>query len=257
MKTKNPRNFVRIAILMALFLATLLPTSSVFADEGTPPGDPDMFAPVVDIFSDFAKGIIKGVVYLSGLVFIISVVFGASKGSIGSAIGNQMQVSEGVMKAISAVIALIFMLVAVPVANQVISNLEERVQGQITDDIANLDITKMAGSGGSGSGSGDLSDVFMMPELQDVITGYVISIVKALIGVGTIAFVVAVALGAFDTQLGVLLGGGMLASKGIMRVMTAVMAVIFLFISYPLSTQLLTVLVPKILVGIEINTPNF
>jgi len=258
----NKKNNTRKKLVMALFIALLfsifLPAGSVLAESNQPPaGADDLFTPVTDIFGEFAKGIIKGLVYLGGLVFILSVVIGASKGSIGTAIGNQLQVGEGVMKAITATIALIFMLIAVPLANRIVSTLEDRVQGQIQADIANLDINTLAGSGGSSVGSGEISDVLMMPELQEVITGYVISAVKALITIGVIAFVVAVAMGAFNTQIGVLLGGGMLASKGISTVMAAVGGVIFLFISYPLATKILQVLVPKVLVGIEIETPDF
>ena len=101
----------------------------------------------------------------------------------------------------------------------------------------------------------DATRFLEIPELQESITSVAISIVRAAIGIGTIAFVVAVVLGALDTQIGTLLGGGQMASRGMMRAISAVGAVIFLFISYPLADALLRGLVPRILTGISINLP--
>ena len=72
---------------------------------------------------------------------------------------------------------------------------------------------------------------------------------------GYTILIIAVALGGLDTQLGSLFGGGMQTSRGIMRIISAVAAVIFLFISYPLATAILNNIVPRIVSGISIETP--
>jgi hypothetical protein len=211
-----------------------------------------MFNPVIDLLKEMAVGGIRFVVYLSGIIFILTVVIGAMKGSIGTAIGSQTQASQGVMTAIGAVASLILMLVSIPLANTIVSNLTERFVSEITMDINAADLI---GEGGGEYDQVNLDQMLGNQALQGTISSFAVSIVKAAIGIGTIAFVIAVALGGLDTQLGSLFGAGMQTSRGIMRIISSVAAVIFLFVSYPLATAILNNIVPKIISGISIQTP--
>lgn len=241
------------AILAASFSSIFLPAHLALAAPSADDPDPDdMFNPVVEMLKDLAVGVIRFIVYLSGIIFILTMVIGAMRGSLGTALGNQMQASQGVMTAIGAVAALILMLVSLPVANMIVDNLSDRFVSEIKMEINTVDLV---GEGDGSYGSADLEHVLENDALQETITNFAISIVKGAIGVGTIAFIIAVALGGLDAQIGTLMGGGMQTSRGIMRIISSVAAVIFLFVSYPLATLILQNAVPRILQGISINTP--
>lgn len=243
-----------LAAASALVLSVvLIPASPVHA--GTVVDEPnpdDMFNPVIVLLKDMAVSGIRFVVYLSGIIFILTVVIGAMKGSLGTAIGNQSQASQGVMTAIGAVASLILMLVSIPLANTIVSSLTERFVSEISMDV---NAAELVGEGSGEYAEADLTHVLENQALQETISSFAVSIVKAAIGVGTIAFIIAVALGGLDTQLGSLFGGGMQTSRGIMRIISSVAAVIFLFISYPLATAILNNIVPRIVSGISIETP--
>ena len=237
------------AALSVLVIPPITAQAAAASDEIDPN---DMFNPVIELLKDMAVGGIRFVVYLSGIIFILTMVIGAMKGSLGTALGNQVQASQGVMTAIGAVASLILMLISIPLANTIVSNLTERFVSEIKMEINAADLV---GEGSGEYGGGDLGHVLENQALQETISSFAASIVKAAIGIGTIAFIIAVALGGLDTQLGSLLGGGMQTSRGIMRIISSVAAVIFLFISYPLATAILNNLVPRIISGISIETP--
>ncbi|KAA3643980.1 MAG: hypothetical protein DWQ07_17845 [Chloroflexi bacterium] len=248
-------------MLFAVVLLVLIFPSTTFAKGLTipimddPPPD-GLFDPIVDVVKDYVVGILRFLVYLGGLVFLVSVVIAAARGSIGIAISNSMQVSQGVVMALMSVAAFIFMLMAIPTADSIINTLADRMIASAgLEEMHNLaaDIPD-----GQLQGSSLDADHFLeIPELQTSITNIAISIIRAAIGLGTIAFIVGLFLGAFDTQLGNLLGNSMMSGRGIMRAISAVAAVVFLFISYPLASSIMRELVPRILTGISINLPNF
>ena len=91
----------------------------------------------------------------------------------------------------------------------------------------------------------DPRNVLQIPELQQTIEDLAFAAIRFALLLGIIATVAATFLGAFDTQLGSLFGGGMLASRGIMRIIAALGQLIILVISLPLAKMLLGVLVPR------------
>ena len=88
-----------------------------------------------------------------------------------------------------------------------------------------------------------------------MISTFVLALIRVMIGVGGALFVVAVASGAFDAQLGNVIGNSMATSRGYARILTTGAAILFLVLSLPLSKQLVDVLVPKFLAG-GINIPD-
>ncbi|MBN2500826.1 MAG: hypothetical protein JXB38_08620 [Anaerolineales bacterium] len=247
---------IKIGLALVLVLGALLavPVERTLAADGAAPlaDEGDLFDPLVEIIRELATGFLRFVVFLSGVIFIVSMVVSAARGSIGSAIGSQLQVSQGVMNAILAVAALVFVMVSIPLGNKIVDTLTEKLMQEVTMEI---NAAELAGTAGSAGAAGDLQQVLEIEALQDTITDFALSVVKAAIGVGVTAFIVAVALGGLDTQFGTLLGGSQQVSKGIMRVIGAVGAVIFLLVSYPLANTILRAVVPKVLTGITIPTP--
>jgi hypothetical protein len=100
----------------------------------------------------------------------------------------------------------------------------------------------------------DLENIFQIPELQQAIEDLAFGAIRFALGVGVVAAIIATFLGAFDTQLGALFGGGMLASRGIMRMMAAVGQLIILMISLPVAKVILGVLVPR-LANLDLQLP--
>jgi hypothetical protein len=256
----NTNRFLKFSSALLLAIVLLALTASTAGAQTDPPPD-DMFSPVTSIIRDLAESGIRFMVFLSAFIFIASVVLGAARGSIGTAIGNQMQATSGVMTAIGAVLALIVFLLSVPIANRIVDTLTENlmaeVGGSLAGSVASAAAIPEGGNGGGGGGDVELNRVFEIPALQEVIINFFTSLIRGAIALGTIAFVVAVALGGLDTQIGTLMGGGMMASRGIMRIIAATVAVIFLFISYPLSRVILDTVVPQILSnGVQVPIPD-
>ena len=243
------------SLFIAIVVVTLFafPSGVAFAEGEDPPSD-NMFKPAIDLIKDMSIGILRFIVFFGGIVFIITVVMSATRGSLGTALGNQLQTSRAIIGALSGVAALIFMLIAIPMANTIINKVADKTAANLSEEDL-LALTANIPEGNVEVGDVDLQTFLEVPALQGTIASFAISIIKALIAIGTIAFVVAVALGALDTQLATALGGTGLAGKGIMRVISAVAAVVFLFLSYPLAEMILRNLIPKVLNGVSIDLP--
>ena len=246
-----------IHIILVLIILLVLPLQAVSAQEtDPPPGAPgdaldSALEPVTALVRDVALSIIKFITFLGGVIFVITVVVGAARGTLGTALGNQMQASQGVMALIMGGAALVLMLVAVPLANNLLEMLVEKL---LTPEAMVIpDIVSLAGSPDAASSSPE--DLLQIPALQNMITDIALVVVRVMITLGSTAFVVSVMLGALDTQIGHLFGGGMLASRGIMRIITSVGAVALLILSFPLSKWILNALVPLILPTITLSTP--
>ncbi len=248
--------------LSMLFVAT---TTPVFAQaeggtEGSESGTDSPFAnsldravePVTTLVRDIAMSIVKFLTFAGGVIFVMTVVLGAAKGSLGSAIGNRMQVSEGLMALIMGGGALLLMLMAVPLANNLLEMLVERLLTPETLDIPN--ILEMAGAEAV-TGATRPDELLQIPVLQDTIVEIAITVIRVAISLGTTAFIVAVVTGALDTQLGTMMGGGMMAGRGLSKIITSVAAVVILLISFPLSRLILETLVPRVLPSITISSP--
>jgi hypothetical protein len=260
---KNKKGTFVTFILVTLLLSSLvINTSTVFAqgggdDEGEDDGSQasgfdNAIEPVTDLVKDIAMSIIKFLTFIGGVIFILTIVIGAAKGTIGSALGNRMQVSSSLTAVIMGGGSLLLMLLAVPLANNLLEMLVDRLLVNEAMTIPN--IVEMAGAEGI-QASTNPEDLLQIPALQQMITDISITIIRVVITIGTIAFVVAVAFGALDTQIGTLLGGGQMVSQGLTRIIGSVAGVIFLVLSFPLSKWILSSLVPKILPTITISTP--
>ena len=260
---KNKKGtFVTFILVTLLLFSLVINTSTVFAqgggdDEGEDDGSQasgfdNAIEPVTDLVKDIAMSIIKFLTFIGGVIFILTIVIGAAKGTIGSALGNRMQVSSSLTAVIMGGGSLLLMLLAVPLANNLLEMLVDRLLVNEAMTIPN--IVEMAGAEGI-QASTNPEDLLQIPALQQMITDISITIIRVVITIGTIAFVVAVAVGALDTQIGTLMGGGQMVSQGLTRIIGSVVGVIFLVVSFPLSKWILSSLVPKILPSITISTP--
>jgi hypothetical protein len=261
MKYKK-RIFATLVLVTLLLFCLVINTSTVFAqdgggDEGEDDGSQasgfdDAIEPVTDLVKDIAMSIIKFLTFIGGVIFVLTVVIGAAKGTLGSALGNRMQVSSSLMALLMGGGSLLLMLLAVPLANNLLEMLVDRL---LVDEAMNIpNIVEMAGAEGI-QASTNPEELLQIPALQEMITDISITIIRVVITIVTIAFVVAVAFGALDTQIGTLLGGGQMVSQGLTRIIGSVAGVIFLILSFPLSKWMLSALVPKILPSITISTP--
>ena len=260
---KNKKGtFVTFILVTLLLFSLVINTSTVFAqgggdDEGEDDGSQasgfdNAIEPVTDLVKDIAMSIIKFLTFIGGVIFVLTIVIGAAKGTIGSALGNRMQVSSSLTAVIMGGGSLLLMLLAVPLANNLLEMLVDRLLVNEAMTIPN--IVEMAGAEGI-QASTNPEDLLQIPALQQMITDISITIIRVVITIGTIAFVVAVAVGALDTQIGTLMGGGQMVSQGLTRIIGSVVGVIFLVVSFPLSKWILSSLVPKILPSITISTP--
>lgn len=239
-------------ISLLIVILALLWASPVYAQDDPPPGLDSSLDSVLDFLRDIAQSIIRFVVFLGGVVFTVGFVWSAMRGTFGQAIGNTLQVSGSILTAVTVLMAFIFLLASVPLSQYTATTLVDRF---INPESLNLyDASSLAGEGSSFA-AGDASDILQSAAITEVITDLALAVVRFMIGVGVLAFIIAVVLGAFDTQLGGMVGGGMLASRGIMRATGAVGAVIFLLISFPLSQTFIEILVPRLLGNIQIAVP--
>jgi hypothetical protein len=261
MKYKK-RIFTTLFMVTLLLFSLAMKPSTVFAqdgggDEGEEEGGQvsgldDALEPVTDLVKDIAMSMIKFLTFIGGVIFVLTIVIGAAKGTLGSALGNRTQVSSSLMALLMGGGSLLLMLLAVPLANNLLEMLVDRL---LVDEAMTIpNIVEMAGTEGV-QASTNPEELLQIPALQDMITAISITIIRVVITMGTIAFVVAVALGALDTQIGSLLGGGQMVSQGLTRIIGSVAGVIFLVLSFPLSKWILSALVPRILPSITISTP--
>ena len=208
----------------------------------------------VGFIKDLTMSAIKFGMVLSGLIFTTAVTWAAAKGTLGSALGNHMQVSQGVISVIFAIGSLILVLSAVPIADALLTSLSTKFSDSVdTMEIANV-INSTASTSGATAGSGiDPQEVFQMAALQETVVGMVNSGIRLILGIGTIGAIAATFMGAFDTQLGNLFGGGMMASRGMMRIIGALASGTMLAVSFPISSSIVKALVPKLMTSLNFH----
>lgn len=247
--------FISILLIVTLiWLATPFP--ALAQDPGPGGGVGDDLNITIDTVLDFIRQItlsaLRFGLFLSGLIFLVAVVWGAARGSIATAIGNHLQASAGIVTAIMAVGTLVLVLISVPLVNLIAATLTDQF---LTPENLRLDVAQLVeGSGQGGSAPVDLENIFQIPELQDTLEDLAFGAIRFALGLGILASIIATFLGAFDTQLGSLFGGGMLASRGMMRMIAALGQLMVLVISLPLAKMILSVLVPR-LVNLDLTLP--
>jgi hypothetical protein len=209
---------------------------------------------VVGFIRDVTLSALRFGLFLSGIVFLVSVVWGSARGSLATAIGNHTQASSGIITAIMAVGTLILVLVAVPLTNSITQTLLNKF---LTPSSLQMNVGQLVSQASQSTGSAapvDPKNILQIPELQQTIEDLAFGAIRFALGVGVIATVAATFLGAFDTQIGALFGGGLMASRGMLRIFAALGQLIILVLSLPLAKMLLAVLVPR-LVNLTIPTP--
>jgi hypothetical protein len=247
--------YLLVIVLMLLAVIWLAQPDPAFAQDPGPGVGEDL-NDTVDTVLGFIRQItlsaLRFGLFLSGVIFLTAVVWGSARGTIATAIGNHMQASAGIITAIMAVGTLVLVLISVPLINVIASTLTDQF---LTPENLRLDVGRLVeGTGQGTSAQVDLENIFQIPELQQAIEDLAFGAIRFALGVGVVAAIIATFLGAFDTQLGALFGGGMLASRGIMRMMAAVGQLIILMISLPVAKVILGVLVPR-LANLDLQLP--
>ena len=246
MKKFASMTIVALVIVIALLVFTPQPAYAAPVLDGEGPGElSGAFDDVLVFLRGIAQSVIKFLISIGGVIFTVGFVWSAARGSLGQAIGNTLQTSKAVVGAISAVFAFIFLLSSFRIGTYLSVTITDRFISP--DKFVMLDASELASGDGGGVGDVAPEDVLQSPEIVEVITDFAVAVVRFMIGLGSLAFFVALVRGAFDAQLGSLLGGGQMASAGISRAFGAVAAFLFLIASYSLSQTLISTLVPRLL----------
>lgn len=249
---------LRISILGLFLILLLNPANTAYAQDPGPgdggvSGELDTTVDTVVFFiRDLTLSILRFGLFLSGLVFLVTVVWGSARGSLATAIGSHMQASAGLVTAMMAIGTLVLVLVAVPLTNVISRALMDQF---LTPENLRMDVAGLINNtDGAGAGSADPATIMQIPELQTTVEDLAFSAIRFALGLGVVATIAATFSGAFDTQLGSLFGGGMLAGRGILRIVAALGQLIILVISLPIAKMILGVLVPR-LVNLSIELP--
>lgn len=244
-----------ILVLASLIAATLFFVSydTASAQGLAQEGDlTNAFDFVLEYLTGITQSVIGFIVFLGGVVFTVAFVLSATRGSIGQAIGNTMQVSNSIVTALTALIAFIFMIASFRIAVSVSQSLTDEFLSGENFDI--IDVSSLEGDE-SAADYATPEEVLQSAELQSIFIDFAGGVIKFLIGVGTLAFFIGVVKGAFDTQLGALIGGGHMASLGITRAFGALASFVFLISSFAISQAMINSLVPRLLTNIVIEMP--
>ncbi|MGD2028033.1 MAG: hypothetical protein PVI99_09470 [Anaerolineales bacterium] len=207
------------------------------------------FDDVLDTIRGLGESVIKFLIFGGGVIFTIGFVYSAMTGTIGQAIGNQTGVSQSVVRGISVLFGFLFLLASFNIATYLSQSITEKAVSQTRQwaDFSAL----MSGGEGVDVGSVPPEEVLQSAAIEGVVIDLADAIVKFMIGLGGIFFIIAIVRGAFDTQLGTLMGGTHMASQGILRAVGAVGAFLFLATAFALSQNLVQLLVPRLVGNIS------
>lgn len=231
-------------ILSTLVLLTIvlgMPHGKAYADDGIP----NAFDDVIDLVKDIATAIVRLLLVVGGGLFTLGVVRGAFDGLLGTTLGNVFTSTDGVYRAIGAVVAFVILLFGVAFASDFVEFLADRF---LAADSMSLPVVEVP-DGAQGPPPTNVEEALQLDPVQEVVSTFVLALIRVMIGVGGALFVVAVATGAFDAQLGNVIGNAMATSRGYSRIIGAGAAILFLVLSMPLSKELVDVLVPKLMAG--------
>lgn len=254
-----------LALLIVLLAIIATP---VMAQDDPPPsggGTGEAFSDVdsavtevIDTMYSMSLSGLRFMYFLSGLLVTIGVTLGVAKSSLGSALGNQFAVSNGIVSALVAVVAFAIVLVATPLTDSILRGMADKLVGSI--DVTSITQTvSAAADAGSTTSSPDVSpdQVFQNTEIQGALIKLTNSVLKLIMGAGSIAVMISVAMGAFDAQLGSVMGGSMRVGSGVMRILGAVAVGIALIVALPLTNALVNTLAPRLLTGFNYTVLGF
>jgi hypothetical protein len=205
---------------------------------------------VLDVIKGLADSLIKFLFFLGGLILSVGFVWMATQGALNQAIGNSTGLSKSLIGILSVLGAFIFMLVIYQVGKSVSATMADNFAG----DIEMVVISDLAGSGV------EIADVSAEDILQsDAIQGIFIDIstaaIRFMISLSTIFAFVGLVRAGFLTQLGSLLGGSGQVASGIMLAAGVIFALVFVWISFPLSQSFAETIVPKLLGDMTFDLP--
>ncbi len=182
---------------------------------------------------------------IGGGLFTLGVVRGAFDGLLGNTLGNVFTTTDGVYRAIGAVVAFLVLLFGVAFAGDFVEFLADRFLARESMALPVVEVPE----GGPSPTPTTVEEALQLDPVQEVVSTFVVALIRLMLGIGGALFVVAVATGAFDAQLGNVIGNAMATSRGYSRIIGAAAAVLFLILSMPLSQELVDVLVPRLLAG--------
>lgn len=236
-----------VVVLIILTLALALAQVKVSADDGIP----GAFDELVELVKDIATAIVRLILIVSGGLFTLGVVRGAFDGVLGSVLGNAFTASSGIYRAIGAVVAFVVLLFGVGFSGSFVEFLADRF---LSEEAMALPVVEVP-EGAPLTSPPTVEEALQVDSVQEVVADFVLALIRVMIGIGVALFTVAVTTGAFDAQLGNILGNSLAVSRGYSRILGAAAAVLFLILSMPLSRALVEILVPDLLAA-GIRIPN-
>ena len=229
------------AIALILVLMASFAQGRAFADDGIP----GAFDDIVQLVKDIATAIVRLILIVSGGLFTLGVVRGAFDGVLGSVLGSAFSASSGLYRSIGAVVAFVVLLFGVGFSRGFVEFLADRF---LSEEAMALPVVHVPEGGAAGPPM-TMDEALQLDPVQEVVANFVLALIRVMIGAGVALFTVAVATGAFDAQLGNVIGNSLAVSRGYSRILGAAAAVLFLILAMPLSRALVDVLVPDLLAG--------
>ena len=235
----------RLCKLAPIVLLLLLALAEFHGTALAADGIPNALDDVIELVKEIATAIVRLLIAVGAGLFILGVVRGAFDGLLGTTLGSAFTSSDGVYRAIGALVAFAILLAAVAFSSNFVEFVADRF---LNADAMSLPVVEVP-EGAQAHAPATVEEALQLDPIQDVISTFVLALIRVMIGVGGALFVVAVASGAFDAQLGNVIGNSMATSRGYARILAAGAAILFLILSLPLSKQLVDALVPKLLAG--------
>jgi hypothetical protein len=229
------------AVVLILALMASFAQGRAFADDRIP----GAFDDIVELVKDIATAIVRVILIVSGGLFTLGVVRGAFDGVLGSVLGSSFSASSGLYRSIGAVVAFVVLLFGVGFSRSFVEFLADRF---LSEEAMALPVVQVPEGGAPGAPM-TMDEALQLDPVQGVVADFVLALIRVMIGAGVALFTVAVATGAFDAQLGNVLGNSLAVSRGYARIIGAAAAVLFLILAMPLSKALVDVLVPDLLAG--------
>ncbi|MFV2044924.1 MAG: hypothetical protein ACC700_17020 [Anaerolineales bacterium] len=230
-----------IAVLAMTAVMLSVGADKAFADEGIT----GAFDEITELVVDIATAVVRLILIVSGALFTLGVVRGAFDGVLGSALGNTFTASAGIYRAIGAIVAFVVLLFGVGFSRNFVEFLAEKF---LLEENMSLPVVE-APEGVVGTPPVSMEEALQLDPVQEVLSDFVLALIRVMIGAGVALFTVAVATGAFDAQLGNIIGNSLAVSRGYSRIIGAAAAVLFLILSMPLAKALVDALVPNLLAG--------